>query len=148
MPFRLVRSGFAYWNSSLSMSGYESVRHILSIKHSEARSHFAIQEFLQSNMQSSPIHGRYSTSCRCLFCQIGTHFLSTLSQQEKHLPGLLQLQPQEILKYRKDFARKARHLPYAESQLLFTEIQFNLNRACCKAYVISVKTVLDAYFPF
>ena len=54
----------------------------------------------------------------------------------------------EILKYRKDFARKARHLPYAESQRLFTEIQFNLNRACCKAYVLSVKTVLDAYFPF
>lgn len=54
----------------------------------------------------------------------------------------------EILKYRKDFARKARHLPYAESQSLFTEIQFNLNRACCKAYVLSVKTVLDAYFPF
>ena len=54
----------------------------------------------------------------------------------------------EILKYRKDFARKARHLPYSESQRLFTEIQFNLNRACCKAYVLSVKTVLDAYFPF
>lgn len=54
----------------------------------------------------------------------------------------------EILKYRKDFARKARHLPYAESQRLFTEIQFNLERACCKAYVLSVKTVLDAYFPF
>ncbi|MBO8424570.1 MAG: hypothetical protein IAB16_06080 [Firmicutes bacterium] len=54
----------------------------------------------------------------------------------------------EILKYRKDFVRKARHLPYAESQRLFTEIQFNLNRACCKAYVLSVKTVLDAYFPF
>lgn len=54
----------------------------------------------------------------------------------------------EIIKYRREFVRKAIHLSYVESQRLFTKIQFNFRYASCKAYVLSVKTVLDAYFPF
>ena len=56
---------------------------------------------------------------------------------------------QEIMNCRRDFVRKAAHyLSFTESQRLFTELQFKMNHACCKAYALSVKTVLDAYFPF
>ena len=55
---------------------------------------------------------------------------------------------QEIMNCRRDFVRKAAHsISYIESQRLFTELQYKMNHACCKAYVLSVKTVLDAYFP-
>lgn len=56
---------------------------------------------------------------------------------------------QEIMNCRRDFVRKAAHsISYIESQRLFTELQYKMNHACCKAYALSVKTVLDAYFPF
>ena len=54
---------------------------------------------------------------------------------------------QEIMNCRRDFVRKAAHsISYIESQRLFTELQYKMNHACCKAYALSVKTVLDAYF--
>lgn len=56
---------------------------------------------------------------------------------------------QEIMNCRRDFVRKAAYsISYIESQRLFTELQYKMNHACCKAYALSVKTVLDAYFPF
>lgn len=56
---------------------------------------------------------------------------------------------QEIMNCRRDFVRKAAHsISYIESQRLFTELQYKMNHAYCKAYILSVKTVLDAYFPF
>lgn len=52
---------------------------------------------------------------------------------------------EQIEKYRREFVRKAAHgLSLAESQRLFAEIEFKLKHACCKAYVLSAKTVLDA----
>lgn len=38
-----------------------------------------------------------------------------------------------------------RHLSFYESKRLFTELQYKRNHACCKAYALSVKTVLNAY---
>lgn len=48
--------------------------------------------------------------------------------------------------YRNEFIRKASpRLPLAESQHLFTKMEFSLRHACCKAYILSAKTVIDAY---
>lgn len=52
---------------------------------------------------------------------------------------------QEIMNCRRDFVRKAAYsISYIESQRLFTELLYKMNHAYCKAYILSVKTVLDA----
>lgn len=54
----------------------------------------------------------------------------------------------EIENYRREFVRKAiQHgVSLSESHHLFTEMELNMKYAYCKAYAMSIKTVLDAYF--
>ena len=52
----------------------------------------------------------------------------------------------EITDCRRDFMRRAmRHLSFYESKRLFSEFELKMQHAFCKAYALSVKTVLKAY---
>ena len=52
----------------------------------------------------------------------------------------------EITDCRRDFMRRAmRHLSFYESTRLFSEFELKMQHAFCKAYALSVKTVLKAY---
>ena len=52
----------------------------------------------------------------------------------------------EITDCRRDFMRRAmRHLSFYESKRMFSEFELKMQHAFCKAYALSVKTVLNAY---